>query len=513
MTRRWFWLAVAALCIFTVARVASTHGVFSPTWDEPAHVAGGWEYLRQHTYRFDTQHPPLSRILFAFPFRHASTTTQDGTWIGDIFQYAGTYMKGIRTARRGNLPFVVIGIIGVALWANELLGRKGALVASVLFAMMPPVLAHGGLATTDMAGASAFPLAMYAVHRWLDNPTWRRTLFLGVVIGYGLVTKMSFPLFFAIGAVVMLIAKRRLPIVKGVVAHALAFLVVWVVYRAHYDTLVSIDGNAPKRAEMFLGSPWIAEGIRLPAPEFFNGLLVVKDHDRDGHEAYFLGEVRKTGWWYYFPVVLGVKTPLPMLILAIAGTWLAIRQKQHRHVAVIALLMLGSAMTSNINLGIRHLLPIYAPLSILAAFAMVTLWQSRARWPVAALCTWLVAGSLLAHPDYLPWMNALAGPQPYRVVVDSNYDWGQDVLRLARECRKRGIKELHVLLFGTVEYPRVGMPRTKPAEPYTAEPGWYALSESEIVPAQVRDPVAFFWLTSSYRYERVGKSIRLYYVP
>jgi hypothetical protein len=109
-------------------------------------------------------------------------------------------------------------------------------------------------------------------------------------------------------------------------------------------------------------------------------------------------------------------------------------------------------------------------------------------------------------------MNALAGRHPERVVVDSNFDWGQDVLRLSKECRKQGIKDLRVFLFGTVDYKRIGLPPTTYVDLFTSAPGWYALSESAIIPAQVRDPLAYYWLTSSHRFQRIGKTIRLYHV-
>src|SRR5438094_18232 len=129
MTRGQMIAITAAICVITVVRIANTHGVFSPTYDEPAHIAGGYEYLKDHRYTFDTQHPPLARIFFAWPFRHATTSVPGDLWIGDIIALRGNYMKGIMAARRGNLVFVIIAIVGVALWANALIGRVGAVIA------------------------------------------------------------------------------------------------------------------------------------------------------------------------------------------------------------------------------------------------------------------------------------------------------------------------------------------------------------------------------------------------
>ena len=483
MSRAQFAIAVAAVCAIAAIRIAVTQHLFSPTYDEPLHVASGHEYLSAHNYTNDRSHPPLARIAFAFPLRHAVLTGSDGLdRVGQLYQSAGDYMRGVTLSRRGNLIFVILAIAGVALWAVQLLGRTAAAIAAAIFSLLPPVLAHGALATTDMAGTAGFVLAMAAFQWWLGTPTWPRTALLALAAGFGLVTKFSFPLFFAIGAVTLMVVSRKWPIAKGIVAFIGAFAVVDAVY--------------------FFGK----------LPLFFKGFRDLLDHNFRGHDAYFLGNVSGAGWLHYFPVLLAVKTPLPALVLAIAGGWMAWKTKRHRELVIIAALLLGSAMLSSLNLGVRHILPMYVPLSMLAALAIVTLWGSRARWPIAALCAWLLINSALAHPDYLPWANALAGRHPEHVALDSNFDWGQDVVRLRDEVRRRGITSLHASLFGTVDLRRIGLPPVAPIDAQRGGPGWYAISESIVLPAQVRDRSAYRWLTDSRDFVRVGKTIRLYQV-
>jgi 4-amino-4-deoxy-L-arabinose transferase-like glycosyltransferase len=501
-------LAVPLICLVTVIRIAATHGVFSPTWDEPIHVNAGHEYLTDHRYTQDLQHPPLARIAIAWPLRHA--TPDAGGWErpAQIYESAGSYMKGVRASRRGNLIFVVLAIVGVYFWTAGLFGPWAGIAAAALFANLPPILAHGGLATTDMAGTAGFALAMAAMHYWLESPTWRRTIALGVAIGIGLVAKFSFPLFFAIGAVSMMIARRRFPLWKGAAAHLLAFTIVWGVYFFEARRLNRMDPHQEQIAAELLGSPWPAK-IRLPAPRFLMGLMNVAMHDRQGHGAYLLGQLSDRGWWYYFPVALGVKTPLPFLALALAGVWLT--RRRGADVTIILLLMLATLMRSHINIGVRHALPVYVPLAVLGGAAVV-LWWPRARLLIVALGAWLVIGSALAHPDYLPWMNAIAGKHPERILVDSNLDWGQDVLRLSHECRRLGITQLRADLFGTTDLRRIGLPPVSTIDPTLAAPGWYAFSETQIVTAQASDPHAFRWLTDNYQFRHVGKTIRLYQV-
>ena len=55
----------------------------------------------------------------------------------------------------------------------------------------------------------------------------------------------------------------------------------------------------------------------------FDGIASVRAHNAEGHSSYLLGRVSTSGFWYYFPVVLGVKTPIAFLILLLLGFWIA----------------------------------------------------------------------------------------------------------------------------------------------------------------------------------------------
>jgi hypothetical protein len=484
MTRVQGGVMLFLICSITVVRIMATHSIFSPTYDEPLHVAAGHQYLTEHRYTVDMSHPPLARVLFAFPLRRAiiADSVEGYERVGQIFASAGDYSRGVATARRGNLIFVVLAILGVALWTWQLTDTTTAVTAAGVFALLPPVLAHGGLATTDMAGTAAFAVGMATFHWWLQSPTALRSTALAIAVGLGLLTKFSFPLFFGIGALCGMAARRRYPWLRGIIVLFGAMVVVWGGY------------------------------FWRQLPRFFKGLKELRAHDLRGHEAYFLGSLRTGGWWFYFPVVLAIKTPLPVLALAGAGSWLVFRLRRHRQIVVMAVLMLLAAMTSRLNLGVRHLLPVYVPMAVLAAIAIIALWQSAARWVVALMCIWLIMNSLSAHPDYLPWTNALGGRHPERLALDSNFDWGQDARRLSVECRRRGITELGVMLFGTADLRRLGLPTTHAIDEFRSAPGWYAVSESAIIPAQVRNPQSYSWLTGNRPFDRVGRTIRLYRV-
>src|SRR4051794_29589812 len=171
MSRIAFVAALAVIAAVTVLRIAATQSLFSPTYDEPLHVASGYEILHDHRYTNDRSHPPLARMAFAWPLRHAALTGDDGfDRAGQLYESAGDTMRGVTQSRRGNLPFVALAVFGVALWAVQVLGRGAALLAAAIFALLPVTLAHGALATTDMAGAAGFALAMAAFQWWLGAP-------------------------------------------------------------------------------------------------------------------------------------------------------------------------------------------------------------------------------------------------------------------------------------------------------------------------------------------------------
>ena len=501
-------LCAAAIVLLTLVRVAATYRVFSETWDDNVHVAGGHEWWTATTYGIDPEHPPLARILFAFASR--SLPPAPSRYINFshfLFAHDGRYQHNVTMARIGNLPFLLLAMVVTGLWTRRLFGDATALVAMLIVGSIPAILAHAGFATTDMPAAATLLFALYAADLWLDAPTWRRTLLLGLAIGAGAASKFSFIPFFPLAFVVQLAVKRKLPSPRLAVSLAIAFLVVWGTYKFARGTMEGEYAGMSRATAELLGSPRIAT-IPLPAPAFFVGILAVRKHDLRGHPAFLLGGVSQKGWWDYFPIALAVKTPIPVLLLFAFGGWLLFRARQHIELVLIVLVILGYVMTTHINIGVRHVLPLYPLMAIVAAYGATAL--PRARIAAAALLAWLVIGSALAHPDYLPWFNAFAGREPYHILVDSNFDWGQDLLRLARACRQRKIESLHASLFTPVLPADVDLPPVETLDETTPSEGWNAISETNLQVAIASRPHAYEWLTRGRTYERIGKSIRLY---
>ena len=524
MSRRTCVALIALLTVFAAVRVASTHRVFNATLDEPLHLAGGWQWLGGK-YAIDIAHPPLARVLAALPLRFGGLPDPPAE-LNDVEQgnyllyYGDRYLEHLARMRAGNLLLLIIAILAVAAQAHRRFGRGIAVLATAIFTTLQPILAHAGVATTDMAVTAALPVSLLALDRFLDQQSVRRAAAVGAAIAFGVLAKFSFFVYFPAAALVLLAVRRpHRPRIRAIGALALAaFLGIWAGYQFHFGKMADVFYGAAFFAEHAAPAPlqkasrWFSEHVPVPAPELPVGVALLQMHDKQGHLAYLFGERSQFGWWYYFPAVFFFKTPLPFLILAIAGIVLALRRRQGVDHALVPLAFLLVAMTASINIGVRHVLPMYAPLSIVAAVATRELWRRAENRPfaklgVCALLAWLFAGSAAAHPDYLAWFNEAAGRHPERIAVDSNLDWGQDVLRLERVTRELKIEKLYVQYSTNARLEHHAIPAERlPGHPVS---GWIAIGENPLATW----PENFQWLTRYEPVRKVGSSIRLYYIP
>ena len=509
MTRRTELALLALLLAVTLARVAATHRVFSAVVDEPVHIAAGYAWLVGHSNAFDPVHPPLARLVCALPLaRVGRPWHSDIIGAGNDLLYAhDRYEHNLAVARRGNLLFLLVAMLCVWAWASRVFSRGVALVAVALLGSLPPILGHAGLVTTDMAVAATLPLALLALDLWLERPDVKRATLLGLAIGLGLLSKFSFVAFFPVCAVVLLIVRRRsegrwaTAFLAAIVAAGIA----WGGYFFQVDTIANVHPSSAGLA--YANTP-------LPAPLYWAGLHVVKVHDELGHLSFLLGRYSQRGFWYYFPVLFLFKTPIPFLLLTVAGVAAIVRARRGLEFVLIPLALMLFVLFSHIDIGIRHILPIYPPLCVVAAAGVAALWRdARGRVAAALLLAWLVVGVELAHPDYMAWFNEFAGRHPERIAVDSNLDWGQDILRLGKAARRHGIERGAVLLVASANITEHGYPVYDLLEPYKPMTGWIAVSETALALDPATPKGGYDWLIKGRTYERIGKSIRLYYVP
>lgn len=508
---------LATLIAFACGVAASTYSVFGHTWDEPEHLAAGLKMLASGEYPYDVQHPPLARLAIALgpyidgarPYGNAGPSgEQEGR---DILYRSGHYDEYLRLARLGTLPFFAALLVVTWLWARRLVGESYALLAVLFVVTTPPLLGHAALATLDVPMAAMTMLALYLLTRWLDAPSVARATAFGVAAGLAAGTKLSAIPFVACTTLVWIIAQRLRPATAStgfvppnaalVVRHGISALLLAAL------TLIVCYGSL---------------SVPVGAARLVDSLTALHAHNVEGHWSYLFGEQRRTGWWYFYVVVLGVKTPLPLLILGLAGIGLMLWRGWHQRrwdvaapaLAFLAVLIFSSAY-SHINIGVRHVIVLFPLLALAAAYALSLVWQRfkhpMARGALALLLAWQVVGLVRAHPDDLAYFNELAGAHPERIVIDSDLDWGQDLRRVEEELARRNISEVSVLYRGTADLSQERLPHWQRLPPKRRVTGWIAVSV--LAKNTAERPADFAWLDTLQPVARIGKSFYLYFVP
>jgi hypothetical protein len=228
----------------------------------------------------------------------------------------------------------------------------------------------------------------------------------------------------------------------------------------------------------------------LIPPDFFKGLALQGAHASLGHAAFLCGQWGQTGWWYYFPVALALKLPVPLVVLTSAGAalWLARLRSFSFDRAVpwlAAAVYFGLAMLGTINIGIRYLLPMM-PLLAVGTASQIAALKPKQRIMAWACVAWLALVTLRAHPFYLEYFNELAGgsTKGYTKLVDSNLDWGQDVKRLKRFLEAQNIQHVSLSYFGpprAIEYYGIGANRVSAEEARALRAGALVVSATTLM--------------------------------
>jgi 4-amino-4-deoxy-L-arabinose transferase-like glycosyltransferase len=453
---------------------------------------------------------------------------------------APDYYGLLARARAGNLLFYFLGCFSVWLLARRCGGTIVAAVSVGVFTLIPVVLGHAGVATTDMALSACLALAFWGWQQWMDRPgDPKRAALAGAATGLAMVSKFSSVLFLPAMLVPLLLwrwrrkdlkAGGRLSLLKAIACAAVAwFFVCWPLYRFDLtparvppDRKFFLLNLLIERAGRHIGgtqrihdiSYWFLE-LPMPLAGMIRGIGEVYQHNWDGHWAYLFGHLSHQGWWYFFPIVLAIKTPIALTILAVIGTVVAFRERNR---SALECLMAAAAivlvsMASNVNIGVRHVLPVYLLISAPAGLAVVRLWKHK--WIMTALCLWLAAGSVMAHPDYLADFNLLAMGKPERIVTDSDLDWGQDLHRATLMLRERGVREAWIAYDGTAQPARETGIVYRELPDNTQVHGWVVASMRRLyfVGARVQasgKPDPYGWLKTLAPTMRVGRSIVIF---
>lgn len=561
------WITRVALPAFIIVWTTLAAGSVwskSPTYDEPLHLTAGYAAIAHGDHRVDPSHPPLARVWAALPawltgappLELVRIDGQDGAaWLGSNQgkTLAREFLYGSddpdRFLWRARLMVMLFGLaLGVVVffWTRSLAGLRVALLALGFYAITPTLLAHGALVTTDAAGALFIVATLHAL--WCVSVRWSplRVISTSILFAAALLTKFSAVALLPIITILLVIAVRagRLSARRAVqLAAALsvtAFVAIWFAYgfryapstnqtwRFHFDDDPAFTSVAPIGA-------WVVgaiDNLHLLPNAFTQGMLYsfVSSHQ----PAYLLGEQSTEGWWYYFPIAFFVKTPLGLLALFLVGVGVLLQRSQEisrdrlAFVAVPFVTLILLAIASRINIGIRHILPIYPLVLMVAAIGADWLWQSRLVWARPALVTSLVIwiqGFASAYPHTLTFFNRAAGGPAagLQYLADSNLDWGQHLPALKRWMDERGVRQINLAYFGQADprhygidcvyLPSLGWLEDRVSGPPQL-PGFVAISATTLSgvylpPAWRRFYDGFQWMAPI---ALVGNSIRVYWV-
>jgi tetratricopeptide (TPR) repeat protein len=441
---------------------------------------------------------------------------------------------------------VLLGILLGALlffWANEWLGLIPAVCVLVLYTLEPNVAAHATLVTTDL-GVTCF---MFGTVYFLWRVCRRRTVpdlaGLALCFALAIVTKFSAVLLAPIVVLLLLLATRRhglsVTTATGLMAlvTAAAFVAIWTVYGFRYSPSASpgwlFDLHRPETAsdpELASLAGWI-DFHRLLPNAFTEGFLYSFTSVK-GLGGFLAGDYSVEGWWYYFPFAFLIKTPLALLALLAVGVFAFVRRRDVTwstapFVMVPIVVYMSVSMATGVNVGLRHILPIYPFVLLIAAAAVKELVTGNRTARLVAAGIGLAAAAEFAavYPHNLTFFNQLAGgpDNGFRYLTDSNLGWGQNLKPLKTWMDRNRIAHVNLAYFGQADPAYYEIDCTYlPGSPTFAQtsiarprlPGYVAISSTVLsgvylqphlrllyAPFRNLEPVAV-----------IGNSIRVYWV-
>ncbi len=468
----------------------------SPTFDEPTHLTAGYSYWLRNDFRLDPENGNLPARWAALPlmasrpnFPEADSRTWSLAYVEHIsqqFLYAlgnnsdDLLLQGriMMSAFSGGLCLLIF------FCARRLFGTAGGLISELIAVFDPNLLAHGALVTSDTAAAFFFTAAVWSIWRLLHKIS-PLTLTLALLSAGGLfLTKMSAPLFLIMAALLgglrifsrpgieiafrdfrrLVSKKTHKAMVVALLAIAMAvtiFLVIWAAYGFRFSaiaenglqrTLLDARWNAVLADHTLAGEIIASARDHHVLPEAYLYGLAYVTQTSQYRPAFLNGHWSNVGFPFFFPYAFLYKTPLPIAGLALIALFAAFnRWRRRSHDAALSLwkvagrdclklapifvliLVYGAcALMTKLNIGHRHLLPIYPAIFIGCGACAHAFRQGRVRLAGAVVgffLIWQIIESFSIRPDYLAYFNQVAGgpANGYHHLVDSSLDWGQDL--------------------------------------------------------------------------------------
>ena len=535
-----FFPAVVLLVLIYGLEMFLSARLESQTFDEPAHLYAGYSYWLRSDFGINPEHPPLVKLVASLP-----TVLWDKPKYPEprnIFFRAAAGRGGVelmhadgsgRLLNHGRaavsiFAFLLAGLVTIAAW--EMFGNGAALFALTLLVFDPMLAANGPLIATDVGVTLCIFAAVYAFYRWAKRPSLARLGVCGLATGLTLAAKHSgillCPILILLSAVEVVLWQPAAPVgdtnapagpapwrgrvhcglrfaaaLLAISASAIAIL--WAFYGFRYAARPGGAQIVPPTAVYLKGmhQPMEAKTIafcerhHLLPEAYLYGLTDVVGLGRDGRAMYLFGKMYPEGRWFYFPAAFLIKSTIGFLLLLLLvpfskKLWQGQLRREVLFMSIPPVFYFGFAMTSKLDIGIRHVMPVMPFLMVLAAAGAVHLAQQSRVWAgvVCILLALDVGSSLKAFPNYLPYSNEFfGGPNgTYRVLSDSNVGWGGGLNALHAYIVKRNIGDCWLAYFALPD----------PADfqiPCKRLPTFFSMlrdnGEQQAVPAQIHGPV------------------------
>jgi hypothetical protein len=470
--KHWIIGAMWLLLLVLIAEVGLSTRRESASWDEGDHIYSGYMNWKHGEYSLNPEHPPLVKLVATLPLLplDLKIAPREGRFFKSeayfggrelLFRndpkYGGQYSADTLLFRIHMTVLVFAAALAVLLFlaGSEMFGSAAGMIAMTLFVFDPTILTNAPFVTTDMGAAFGIFAAVYTFYRFVKVMVWQRALLCGVAVGLALAAKHSSVLLLPILLLLAAgdiagrwkterkwpgrYAKRMLTGMAAIAACALFLL--WGIYSFRF-AMHPVGVEMPPLAGQMgpLSIPMRAaisfcDHFHLLPESYLYGFI---DVQRVGlwMPAYIFGKLYAHGQWFYFPAILSLKWSIGVLGLLALAIYAFATGKMHRprevyFLALPALFYLMMAMAGPLNIGVRHVLPIFPFTFALAGGGAAWLVRQRRAWiyPVAALLLWHAVDSIRMFPNYMPYANALwGGPaKTHLYFSDSATEWGQEL--------------------------------------------------------------------------------------
>lgn len=477
-----FWLVVCG--VVSSAFIVSAASRLSATFDEPLYLQLGLTHWRTGSthglMRVGTMPLPVDAItlpVYAWELIR-----------GQPFDPKLDIDRILPVARAGTLPFWWMLLVLGWRMARELGGPWAGRLAVTFLACEPNLLAHAGLATTDVALTACLMLFTWIFAQNREGGWWRRVAWPALAYAVAMLAKASALAYVPLCALTLEACRLWSSTGAGGFWPRMRGVFFRLNTRRNWCDAVQASAIALAVVYTYCGSDWqpepsfVAWAKSLPDGRFadamrwssehlcvFNnaGVAFARQikHNMQGHGVYVLGETAPRSIWYYYPAALSIKSPLALLAAPVVV--LALRPRAAFNWATAtALVLLAFSLNCRVQIGVRLVLPIvvFAIIGVAAGFSRIidsgeSLWRRRIAMAVATMsAAWVGLASAGNWPNGLCYVNEAWGgsSNAHRLLSDSNCDWGQGLHELSAWMRRERCDNLCVWYFGAD--PRIDRP-------------------------------------------------------